>query len=604
MGNNQRIFPDHRLALSLFGIKKLISLPLMKNWYVLLFSIAFLCSCKNDKYNTLKISTDPQNIRKGKILYTQYCGACHNFNFDGIGPGLGGITDSVSAEWLIHFISNPKKVIETGDARAQRLHYRFGALMPPFAGLGDTAINNIIAYLHARKPAILSTKYADRIEVKNAILDTIPLSNLVLKLQFIKEFPVTNPQKTAPLARIQKLDYEPYSGQSFILDMNSSLYRLNGNQISVYLDMSKHIEKFINQPGLSSGFANFAFHPEFYKNGLLYTAHTEPAATKPADFTFEDSLESALQFIILEWKTNDPTAAEFIGHHRELFRIDMVSKAHGVQEIAFNPIAKKNSDDYGLLYIAIGDAGAGENRYPHLLHSKSRPWGTIFRINPNSKSPKSISSKNGNYGIPKTNPFASDPIAIGEIYAYGFRNPHRITWTQKGQLLVSNIGHADVETLNLVEAGEDYGWPYMEGKYIIDPMGDLAKIYAPTSEDTIAKNVSLPVAQFDRDDAKAIAGGYEYIGSIEMLKGKFVFGDIPSGNVYFIPTNQIQKGKNANIYELNVSIDNKIISLKDFSPNGRLELHLGQDAKGELYILTKADGKLYKIVDCYKLKDN
>ncbi|MBP6793435.1 MAG: PQQ-dependent sugar dehydrogenase [Saprospiraceae bacterium] len=562
-----------------------------------------LFSCKKDTtYNTV-IATDAHSINQGKIVFNQYCGSCHNFNFDGIGPRLGGITDSVSIDWLRDFISNPAKLMEAGDARAKRLHTKFKVLMPPFAGLGDTAINNIISYLHARKPAILSTMYADRTEVKNAIVDTIPLSDLVVKLKLIKEFPVSNPQKSAPHARIQKLDFEPHSGQSFILDMNSTLYRLSGDQISVYLDMSKQIEKFINQPGLSSGFASFAFHPEHYKNGLLYTAHTEPAATKPADFTFEDSLESALQFVILEWKTHDPNAVEFDGTHRELFRIDMVSKAHGVQEIAFNPSAKKGSPDYGLLYLAIGDAGAGENRYPYLLHSKNRAWGTLFRIDPLQDTSKSTPAKNGNYGIPKSNPFTGHASAIGEIYAFGFRNPHRIAWSQKGQLLVSNIGHADVETLDLVEAGEDYGWPYMEGRYILDPMGDLAKIYQPIESDSIVKQVSVPLAQFDRDDAKAIAGGYEYTGSIPMLRGKFIFGDIPSGNIYFIYTNQIQKGKNATIYEMMVSLDGKIVNLKDLNKNSRLELHFGQNAKGEMYLMTKADGKLYKIEDCYKLQD-
>mgnify|MGYP006342088379 FL=1 len=52
-----------------------------------------------------------------------------------------------------------------------------------------------------------------------------------------------------------------------------------------------------------------------------------------------------------------------------------------------------------------------------------------------------------------------------------------------------------------------------------------------------------------------------------------------------------------------VSLDGKIVNLKDLNKNSRLELHFGQDAKGEMYLMTKADGKLYKIEDCYKLQD-
>lgn len=568
-------------------------------WYLALLCwiTVFYPACKSDRKNdTNAITTDPQSIAHGKALFTQYCGTCHNFNFDGIGPKLGGITDSMPVTWIREFIHNPKKMIDSGDARAVRLFAKHKSSMPPFAGIGDSSINDVIAYLHSRKAAILSTKYHDRQEVKNPIPDTIPMSDLVVNLKLIAQFPVTGTPGVVPIARITKLDFESHSGQTFVLDMNGKLYRMDHDKPVVYMDMAKLVDPFLIQPGLSSGFANFAFHPEFYKNGLLYTAHSVPAATKKADFAFEDTLESAMQFVITEWKTLKPDQSIFEGQGRELFRIDMVSKAHGVQEIAFNPTARPGDEDYGLLYIAIGDAGAGENRYPFLLHSTSRAWGTLMRINPDKNSPKSKPGKNNQYGIPLSNPFISDPNAIGEIYAYGFRNPHRITWTQKGQLLLSNIGHGDIEALDWVLPGQDYGWPYMEGRFMLDPYGDLTQVYEPIASDTLAKNISLPVAQFDHDEAKAIAGGYEYLGSIPELKGKFLFGDIPVGNLYYIFTKDIQAGKQAKVYEWQVSLDCKIIRLKDFSKKDRLELHFGRDAKGEIYIMTKADGKLYKLV--------
>lgn len=557
-----------------------------------------LYSCKStlgEKNAT--ISTDAYAIAQGKILFNQYCSTCHNFHFDGIGPKLGGVTDSVPLIWIKDFIGNSNKMIEAGDPRATRLFAKHRTAMPPFLGLGDSSINNIIAYIHTRKAAVLSSIYQDREEVKNPIEDTIAMSELILVLKLITTFPTTGTAGMPPIARITKLDFEPHTSQSFVLDMNSTLYRLDGDQPVVYMDMFKLIGRFINQPGLSSGFANFAFHPEFSKNGLLYTAHTEPAATKPADFAFEDTLESALQFVISEWKADDPNKTTFEGVRRELFRIDMVSKAHGVQELAFNPTVKPGESDYGLLYISIGDAGAGENRYPFLLHDIRRAWGTLFRIDPKNKSPRSRPSKNGQYGIPLANPFVKDTNAIGEIYAYGFRNPHRITWTRNGQLLLSNIGHGDIETLNLIMPGQDYGWPYMEGNYMIDPYGDLSKIYRPIASDTIAKKISLPVAQFDHDEAKAIAGGYEYTGSIPALKGKFIFGDIPVGNIYYVHTRDIKAGKFATIYECHVSLNGEIIKLKDLNKTNRIELHFGKDAQGEIYIMTKADGKLYKIIN-------
>ncbi len=554
-----------------------------------------LFQCRTDRRDAFKIPTDSYSIIQGKKLFTFHCGSCHNFHFDGIGPGLAGITDRVPIGWIQDFISNSSKMIDSGDDRANQLYKKFKVPMPAFGGLGDTAIHQIISYLHTRKPIPLSNKYKDRMEVINPIPDTIEMSHLVLDLKLIHTFPVSNANATAPLARITKLDYEVHTGQSYVLDMNGILYRMVKDSPQVYFELPKHIDHYLNQPGLSSGFAQFAFHPEFYKNGLLYTAHSEPAATKPADFTFEDTLECAMQFVISEWKTNDPNSSKFNGTQRELMRIDMVSKAHGVQEISFNPTAQSGSDDFGLLYIAVGDAGAGENRYPFLLNSPSRVWGTIMRIDPDPKHANRVTSKNGKYSIPLSNPFVATKGALKEVYAYGFRNPHRITWTKNGYLLVSNIGHGDIEALDLVQAGQNFGWPYMEGNWLIDPYGDLTKIYAPIETDTFTKKISRAVAQFDHDEGKAIAGGFEYTGSIPGLKGKFITGDIPIGNIYYANISEIAPGKNAKLYECRLAIDGKIIQLKDVANKNRLELHFGKDSKGEIYLMTKVDGRLYKV---------
>jgi hypothetical protein len=78
-------------------------------------------------------------------------------------------------------------------------------------------------------------------------------------------------------------------------------------------------------------------------------------------------------------ESNDPKAKTFSGTGRELMRINMVSGIHGVQEIAFNPLSKKGNEDYGLLYIGVGDGGAVENGYQFLAHDKEKVWGSILR---------------------------------------------------------------------------------------------------------------------------------------------------------------------------------------------------------------------------------
>ncbi len=279
------------------------------------FLLMILASgCKSDSSQANeRIATDVTSISKGKVLFNQYCSACHNFNFDGIGPKLGGITDSVTLSWLKDFIRNPKQQIDGADARATRLFTKFKTIMPAFQSLADSSLNNILAYIHTRKPIVLSNIYSDREEVKDPIPDTIEMSDLIVELKLITQFPTTGTPGVAPLARITKLDFAPHSGQVFVLDMNGILYKLINDEPVVYMDISKLMNRFIPQPGLSSGFANFAFHPDFQSNGLLFTAHTEPADTKKADFAFEDTLESALQFVISEWKVDHQDLAKFEG---------------------------------------------------------------------------------------------------------------------------------------------------------------------------------------------------------------------------------------------------------------------------------------------------
>src|SRR5690606_29990884 len=161
---------------------------------------------------------------------------------------------------------------------------------------------------------------------------------------------------------------------------------------------------------------------EFARNGLLYTTHTEKAGSAPADFAYDDTLNVKLQWVLSEWKTDQPEGFPFRGESRELLRINMVGQSHGVQEITFNPLSKPGDEDYGLLYVGIGDGGSAERGILHINIGPETIWSSIIRIDPAGRD-----SRNGKYGIPKTNPFADsrNPKALGEVYAYGFRNPHK-----------------------------------------------------------------------------------------------------------------------------------------------------------------------------------
>ena len=562
---------------------------------IALLFLLYLSSCNsNSSLDKSAISTDSVTIAKGRASFHQSCSGCHNFRQDDIGPALGGITDSIPATWLLSYIKDPKKMIESGDARAVELIKKYKVTMPSFITLTDDQINGIIAFINTRQKAVpLIVKHTGK-ELSDPIPDSIKPSNLVVGIDFVTQFPASLKPGEVPRARITKLGYEPNTRKSFVLDLQGKLYRLENNKPVVYMDMAKLRPKFINEPGLATGFGSFAFHPEFAKNGLLYTTHTEPPGSGKADFKYDDSIKVTVQWVLTEWKVDQPGADTFSGKGRELFRANFVTGIHGVQEITFNPLSKPGDKDYGLLYIGAGDGGSVEEGFQFLAHTKDKIWGSILRIDPRGNN-----SANGQYGIPRDNPFVKDDSSksLGEIYAYGFRNPHRITWTKSGKMLASNIGQANIESVNLVEPGHDYGWPIREGTFLLDPYGDLKSVYPLPANDSIF-NITYPVAQFDHNGrGSAISGGYEYWGTtIPQLKGKFFFGDIASGRLYYIELADLKQGKQSTIKEWKISMNGTPESLTHLDGADRADMRFGRDAHGEMYIMTKTDAKLYKLV--------
>lgn len=536
------------------------------------------------------IATDASSIESGKQLFTSDCSACHNFSNNGIGPHLGGLTEAVDTDYIRSFIKDSKSVIESGNERADMLFTRFNrAVMPSFAHYSETDLDNLLAFMHTQKAPVGKEEVLDGTELMDPIVEPIAMSDLVVEMEPFTTIPPSSDvgQKT----RICKLDTRSDTKEIFVVDLRGKLYRVTNGNPELYLDMTKEMPNFIDQPGLATGFGSFAFHPEFARNGRLYTTHVEPAGTAPADFAYNDSIKVMLQWVLNEWTTENPKGFPFRGKSREMFRANMVHSFHGVQEVTFNPLAKKGDEDYGLLYIGIGDGSSVEFGFPFLSHSLDKIWGTIIRIDPRGNN-----SRNGKYGIPATNPFARspDPDVLGEIYAYGFRNPHRISWTKDGRMLSSNIGHHNIESLNLIEPGNDYGWPIREGKFVMK-LVNMHRVY-PLPPDDSAAHVAYPVAQYDHSEGNAISGGFEYRGkTIPQLEGKYLFGDIVNGRLFYVELSEIRQGKQATIHEWKVMIDGQLRTLRELCGAEKVDVRFGRDSEGELYILTKPDGRIYKL---------
>lgn len=544
---------------------------------VMIFSVLVMISCE---------ASHTPNISNGTKVFEANCVTCHNFQQDGIGPQLGGLKGVVEQDHLIKFIKSPKAMVEAKDARATATFNKFGTMMPDFQQLKTSDIQDVVAYILAQPaPNDASSKVASQ----NPIPEPIAQAGITLNLQKVLQFPFTNDKQ--PRTRVNKMGFHPITKETLVADLQGKIYILNANnQPEVYFDATRNFKNFVNNPGLATGLGSFAFHPDFAKNRLVYTTHTEPANTAKADFAYADNIPVKLQWVVIEWTVNDPKARELTGTPRELMRVNVVNVIHGMQEIAFNPFAKPGDEDYGLLYIGMGDGGAVERGFPEIAKDKNHIWGKVLRIDPRGNN-----SQNGKYGIPPSNPFVNKD-GLDEVYAAGFRNPNRISWTKDGKVIVSNIGQRQVESLYLLKAGKDYGWPDREGTFAIPQVANVNSV-APLPADDAKFGYSYPIAQFDHDEGSAIMGGFEYTGSaVPQLQGKYIFGEIVRGRVFYLNLKEVKEGSQAKIQEFSLAVAGQPTTLKDQCKVDKVDLRIGRDAAGEIYLMTKSDGVMYKIV--------
>ena len=337
------------------------------------------------------------------------------------------------------------------------------------------------------------------------------------------------------------------------------------------------------------GLLGLAFSPTFSTPGTagygkVYT-YTSETVTRPADFTVPMPPGTAFnhQNVVTEW-TVDPSNPDIVdpASRREIMRVDWPQMNHNAGMLAFGP------DNH--LYISMGDGGSGNDVGPgHGTNGNgqdlSNPLGTILRIDPNGNN-----SANGQYGVPSDNPFVATAGAVREIYAYGLRHPWRFSFdSQTGALIEGDTGQVNVEEINIITAGGNYGWNFKEGQFKFDP------VTGEVSNDLTGLPPGLidPVLQYDHDEGTALIGGFVYRGSgLPELQGKYIFGD---WGAFASPTGRLFAGDLATgtIEELN--IDN-------MTPLNRWLLGFGQDAEGELYVLANSSlgpagvtGEVFKI---------
>jgi len=441
-------------------------------------------------------------------------------------------------------------------------------------------------------------------------------SGLGIRLTELTRLPRSNTYPRPPgdgrLVRWNRINYlgevPDGSGRLYVPDLNGTLYTIENGTPRAYLDVgATFAPAFFSRRGLGQGFGFVTFHPRFRTNGRFYTVHTEPAsrARRRPDMRQPNTVYHG---IITEWTAEDPSASTFSGSRREVLRIGFAGPIHGIQQIDFNPEAEPGDRDYGLLYVAAGDGGRGvRSDDPQNL---AMPHGKLLRIDPRGRN-----SSNRRYGIPADNPFVGRRRALGEIYALGFRDPHRFSWDPGGshRMFLGHIGEHAIEAVDLVKPGANFGWSEREGPFVYDrtPSRPCARIFPLPARD---RRFTYPVAAYDHDapprwDCESdlghgIIGGFVYRGSgVPRLRGKYVFADLVTGRIFYTRAARMRAGRpRAPIYELMVydQAGRRVTTPQLLNADGvgdpdRVDLRFGRDAEGELYVLSKGNGRIWKI---------
>ncbi len=251
---------------------------------------------------------------------------------------------------------------------------------------------------------------------------------------------------------------------------------------------------FENEQGLLS----VAFAPDFETSGRVYAYYT-PGTPEPTILARFSASPEALDEDSIE----------------TLIEVEEFGPNHNGGHIAF--------DAEGYLYLSLGDGGLAEDPREK-GQALDTLLGKVIRIDVSGKE---------SYTIPPDNPFSDGDGPIREeIFAYGLRNPWRMTIdSETGDVWLGDVGQGHWEEVNRVTAGGNYGWDCREGDHEFGD-SDHGTSQAPCDGDFVP-----PRAEYGRDEGKSVTGGVVYRGDdIPDLAGKYLYADFYTGRLWAVDT--------------------------------------------------------------------
>ncbi len=324
------------------------------------------------------------------------------------------------------------------------------------------------------------------------------------------------------------------SNRIMIVEQNNARIRIMQNLqpagATTFLSLSDRV----HTSGEEEGLLGLALHPNFSDNGYLFVYYTasNPDRGVLSRFTV-DSQNSSVA---------DP-ASELV-----ILEVGQPYTNHNGGSMAFGPD--------GYLYLGLGDGGSGGDP-ENYAQTPGSLLGKIVRLDVD------VQSANVNYGIPADNPFVGTEGFREEIWAWGFRNPWRMSFDGDGNLWVGDVGQAAAEEIDRVVKGGNYGWRIMEGTLCFEPPSNCNQ-----------SGLMLPLLDYPRSDGQSVTGGYVYGGPIVELQGKYIYGDFANGKIWAVDTSG---GSPVELIDAPFNVSS-----------------FGVDAADELYILG-FDGFIYRL---------
>ncbi len=370
---------------------------------------------------------------------------------------------------------------------------------------------------------------------------------LVLPLLGFAELPDVRMVEAFPKLTFERPIYLTHAGDKsnrlFVAEQSGRIVlfpnKNDAAKTEVFLDIRERVLGYDEQDskGNEEGLLGMAFHPKYSRNGYFYVYYSvaDPRRTRISRFSVaKDNPDHA-----------DPASEKVI------LEIPQPYSNHNGGTLLFGRD--------GYLYLGTGDGG--NQRDPHgngqnltLLLAK------VLRIDVDRE-------QDGKpYAIPRDNPFVKREGARPEIFAYGMRNPWRMSFDRKtGELWAGDVGEARWDEVDIITKGGNYGWSLREGKQ---------EFKKGEPQDSWVD----PISVYGRKEGLSITGGYVYRGKrLKQFSGAYLYADYVLGNIFAL---RRERGK---------VVEGKIICRQP-----KNIASFGEDAQGELYLCV-FDGKIYKL---------